>query len=295
MRTFFEYLRPKSLNEAISMKEEHGPLAYFWAGGTDITLHWKQEKFHPKYCIDINYLNGLKGINILDDKIIIGAKTSLWEIERSGERHILLRTLSDITKLMCTPQTRSLATIAGNICTASPAADLTPALMAMGANITAEGSNGQRTIPLKNFFKGVNKTLLNDGEIVVEISIPINKSVTKAASYKRVDRTVVDIALVNSSSCISINTQGIILDSKIALGAVAPVVILVEDAKDVIIGKSLDELDSKLINKVCEISSSIAKPITDVRASKEYRSDMIGVMTKRSLLNTIAQLKESLK
>ena len=294
MRTFFEYLRPKSLVEAISMKKKHGSLAYFWAGGTDLTLHWKQERCHPKYCIDLCYLNGLDEIKVLDDKISIGAKTSLWKIERSGHKHILLRTLSNIAKLMCTPQTRSIATIAGNICTASPAADLSPALMSMGAKIIVQGVNGQKVLPIEKFFKGVNETSLSKDEMVVEISIPISKSIVKAASYYRIDRTVVDIALVNSSTCISINKEGTILDSRIALGAVAPVVLQAQEASDILIGKSLNNVDENLINEVSQISREISKPITDIRAGENYRREMVAVMTKRSLLNTITQLKESI-
>lgn len=295
MRTFFEYLRPKSLREAISMKEKYGFSAYFWAGGTDITLHWKQEKCHPKYCIDLSYLKGLDEIKVLGDKISIGAKTSLWTLERAGRDHILLKTLSKIAKLMCTPQTRSIATVAGNICTASPAADLSPALMSMGANVIVQGGTGKKVVPIEKFFLSVNKTSLMKGEIVIEISIPISKSTIKAASYHRIDRTAVDISLVSSSTCISINKQGLILDSKIALGAVAPVVLLAKKASEKLLGKSLNDIDENIINEVSQISRKISKPITDVRAGEKYRRDMVAVMTKRSLSNTIFQLKESIK
>ena len=291
MRTFFEYLRPSSIDEAISMKNEYASSASFWSGGTDITLHWRQEKRHPKYCIDLTYLKGLNSILISENEIQIGAKTTLWSIERSGDKHLLLKTLSDVAKLMCTPQTRSIGTIGGNICTASPAADLSPALMAMEAEVIIIGKKGKRKLLLEDFFKGVNKTALQVDEMVLEITIPISPEIKKAASYKRVDRTTVDIALVNAASCISIEKSGIVLKARISIGAVAPVVLLAEKAANSLLGKHINDIDEKLIRDISEQTRNISKPISDVRASADYRRNMVAVMTKRALLHTIEQLK----
>ena len=291
MRTSFKYLRPNSIDEAISMKNEHASSASFWAGGTDLTLHWRQEKRHPEYCIDLTYLKGLNSILVSENEIRIGAKTTLWSIERSGGEHLLLKTLSDVTKLMCTPQTRSIGTIGGNLCTASPAADLSPVLMAMEAEVIIIGKKGERKLLLEHFFKGVNKTALLDDEMLLEIKIPISKQIKKAASYKRVDRTTVDIALVNAASSISIDTKGVILDARISIGAVAPVVLLAENASKFLLDKHINEIDESLIRDISKKTRDISKPISDVRASADYRRNMVAVMTKRALLDTIEQLK----
>ena len=228
MRTLFEYLRPSTTSEAVAIKALHGDAALFWAGGTDITLHWKQERHRPSYCIDLAYLDGLDDITIEPTKIRIGAKTTLRTLDRSGYRHPLLATLERVAKLMCTPQTRSLATVGRNLCTASPAADLSPVLVAMGAEAVIEGESDTRRLPLVEFFEGVNRTALRNGELLREIVIPGVPEIRSAASYRRIDRTVVDIALVNAGVWIAADDAASIVAARIALGAVAPVILIAQ-------------------------------------------------------------------
>ena len=292
MRSRFEYIRPSSLAAAVASKLAHGDEAAYWAGGTDMMLQWKSGERSPKYCIDLTFLNEMRGIGILGDNIRIGAMASLEDLERSAGSHGLLKTLSDIVKLMCTPQTRTIATVGGNLYNASPAADLSPALVAMNAHAVLVGADRRRRVPMIDFFEGVNRTALRNGEVLSEIRIPVPDGRGIAASYRRVDRTVVDIALVNASACLTVFESGRVEACAIALGAVAPVIIRSAGAESVIAGKHIEELDDAALSRAGTLASEDAKPISDVRASAGYRREMVEVMVRRALSDCIEQLRE---
>jgi carbon-monoxide dehydrogenase medium subunit len=291
MRSQFEYLRPETPQEAVAMKSSHGEKAMYWAGGTDMILHWQREKYYPEFCIDLTHLSAMDAIAVEADKISIGAMVSLTALENSGDRHHLLATLSVITKLMCTPQTRTIATVGGNMCNASPAADLSPAFVAMDADAVILGQSGERRVSMFEFFEGVNKTALCDGELLSEIVIPLPASGRIAVSYKRIDRTVVDIALVNASSALTVDNTGTVTTAVVALGSVAPVIVRSDAAGSALVGRSLDQLDHAVLAAAGEAAAADAKPISDVRASAQYRRDMVKVMTRRSVQDCIDQLK----
>ncbi len=289
MKASFEYLRPSTLSEAVRLKEEYGPPARWWAGGTDMVLLWQRGLIELDYCIDLTFLRELDYIEVDESSIRIGAMASLAALERSQSRHHLLEMLSDVTKLMCTPQTRTIATVGGNICNASPAADLTPAFIALNAEAKILGASGERRVPIEKFFLGVNKTDLADAEILVEISIPLPEDRIDAA-YRRIDRTVVDIALVNASASVRVDGSNRIEDARIALGAVAPVVIRSPRAEAVVEGVDIANFDGMLLHEAGECAAADAKPISDVRASAPYRHEMIKVMVRRALADSIRKL-----
>ena len=289
MQSHFEYLRPSSTKEAVQMKIEFGQRAKYWAGGTDMTLRWRREIDRFSHCIDITYLTGLDDIEVEEDCIRIGALVSLSALERADKRHHLLKTLSDVTKLMCTPQTRTLATVGGNLSNASPAADLTPPFIAMDALAEITTEDGIRTVPMDQFFEGVNRTVVGD-DLLSAIKIPLPESQHKVAKYHRIDRTIVDIALVNTSTSLSADRSKTITRAGVALGAVAPIVIRSPAAERFLEGKSIDLVSASDLEKVGEIASEDAKPISDVRASADYRRAMIKVMTARCIKDCIEEL-----
>ncbi len=290
MRSQFDYSRPASPQEAVAMRARLGDGARFWAGGTDMILMWQREEVSLDHCIDLTFLDELRFIDVADDRIRIGAMATLAALERSAERHPHLRTLSDITKLMCTPQTRSIATVGGNLCNASPAADLSPAFVALDAEAVILGPDGERRIAMEDFFEGVNHTAVSNGDLLSEIVIPLPPDRRVEASYRRIDRTVVDIALVNASASVSVDAGSRVTGTRIALGAVAPVIIRSGAAEAVLVGADLNNVDSGLLVKAGELAAADAKPISDVRASADYRRAMIKVMVKRALNDSITKL-----
>ena len=290
MQSHFEYLRPSSTEEAIQMKIEFGERAMYWAGGTDMTLRWHREIDHFSHCIDITYLEGLDNIEVKEDSIRIGALVTLAALERADKKHNLLKTLSDVTKLMCTPQTRTLATVGGNMSNASPAADLTPPFIAMDAVAEITTENGIRTVPMDQFFQGVNKTVVGD-DLLSTITIPLPEKQRKVAKYHRIDRTIVDIALVNASVSISMDDSNTIRRAGVALGSVAPIVIRSLEAERLLEGKSIDSTSAGDINTAGDIAAADTKPISDVRASAQYRKAMVKVMTVRCINDCIDELE----
>ena len=272
------------------MRASLGDGARYWAGGTDMTLLWQREEVSLDHCIDLTFLDELRFIEVGDNSIRVGAMATLAALENAADRHPHLKTLSDITKLMCTPQTRSIATVGGNLCNASPAADLSPAFVALDAEAVIFGSEGERRVAMEDFFEGVNHTVVANGDLLSEIVIPLPADQRVEASYRRIDRTVVDIALVNASTAVWADAQSDIVKTRIALGAVAPIIIRSAAAEAVLEGANLSDIDGGLLVKAGELAAADAKPISDVRASADYRRAMIKVMVKRALTDSIIKL-----
>ncbi|WP_120633149.1 xanthine dehydrogenase family protein subunit M [Ruegeria sp. EL01] len=287
MKSSFTYQRATTPIEAVAMLAQKGAGAKIWAGGTDMTLHWQQEKTKPTVCIDIRDLKELDYIKVERDAIRIGALTSLATLERSADQHHVLASLSKITKLMATPQTRTLATVGGNLCNASPAADLSPAFVALGATAMILGESGSREVAMFDFFQGVNKTALNGAEILEEVTIPLPSDGEIHVSYRRIDRTVVDIALVNGSAAVSVGSDGVISKVGVGLGAVAPIILDASDASAELEGTALADVTVGKLAAVAATAAKHAKPISDIRASAGYRQDMVEIMLRRALEDTI--------
>jgi CO/xanthine dehydrogenase FAD-binding subunit len=290
MQTHFKYLRPDSATEAVGMKDEHKDRAIMWAGGTDMVLRWKRHKVDVDYCIDLTYLKDLDYIKVAEDGIRIGAMTSLLTLEKSAHQHSLLKVLSDVTKLMCTPQTRSIATVGGNLCNASPAADLSAPLVALNSQVAITRVDGESLVSLDDFFLGVNHTVATEGGLVTEVIIPLPAGNRVGASYRRIDRTVVDIALVNSGVSVTVDANDEITATGIAMGAVAPVVIRSSAGEQLLVGESIQSLSARKIEQAADRASQDAKPIDDVRASAAYRQAMVKVMARRALEDAVISL-----
>jgi len=282
MRSDFDYHRPDSVADAVRMKCELGSESCFWAGGTDLVLQWKSEKIKPLHCIDVTAIDGLGYINSENNMLRIGGLTSLAELERAERRDPYLKTLAGVARLMCTVQTRTIATIGGNLCNASPAGDLIPTLIAMGAYLKVVGETGSRELPLEQLMLNPGKTSLQHSELVTEVCIPLPAQ-ARASSYRRIDRTVVDIALVSAAGAITLDSNDEVDDVTIAMGAVAPTVIRSARAEAMVKGVALAAIDDDFMQRVGDAAAKDATPITDVRASADYRSAMIKVLVRRVL------------
>jgi carbon-monoxide dehydrogenase medium subunit len=287
------YHRPSTIAEAISLKARHGDTARYWAGGTDLFLLIERRGLAFEHCIDLSAIADLNGAVREPDALRIGAMTSLAGVERAARLDTGLRIVVETVRLMCTPQTRTLATIGGNMCHAAPSADLSPALIALDAEAIIVGPDGERTMPLWKFFEHVNRTALRGPELLAAIRIPLHPG-PRAAAYRRVARTVVDIALVSSGCGVRVAPDGRIADARIVLGAVAPVPIRAREAESMLEGQPLDALrDAALMLRVGESAASASLPITDIRGSDWYRRRMCAVLTVRALDHVAQQIEEA--
>ena len=284
----FEYLRPSTSEEAIALKAKYKDRARYWAGGTDLMLQWRAGEVDIDYCIDLTFVPTLNYIENERDGVRIGAMTSLDALDNAASLNQLMEVIGYTARLMCTKQTRTISTVGGNMCNASPGADLSPLFVALDSEATIMGSDGSRTVLMENFFQGVNETILKDEELLVEIRVPVPDH-PREACYKRVARTFVDIALISSAVSIS-SDNGVVTDARISLGSVAPVPIRSRVAEQKLIGSILSEIDDDILEEIGQLAATDASPISDIRAGKEYRLDMCTVLTRRSLEESVRNL-----
>jgi carbon-monoxide dehydrogenase medium subunit len=266
------------VDEAVSLLSTHGKSARLLAGGTDLMV---QRPPDIQTLVDISSLN----LNyIKDDKtqgIRIGAATPVEALEHvrsftTGP----YKAVAEATGSMATHTVRNMATIGGNLCNASPAADLSVTLMAMDGVLTVQGSKGRREIPIREFFIAPNATALQEDEMLIEIHIPIFPEKTGTSFCKlRHHQTSIDIAIVNVATLLRIQ-NGRCADAAISMGAVGPTPLRAKRAEDLLIGESLTE---ELLMQASLAAIEESTPIDDIRASADYRRKMITVLVKKSL------------
>jgi len=291
MMNAFDYHRPADIKEAVSLKRELGDEAVYWAGGTDLVLQCKGGKRRIGHCIDLTALPDLSFVEGVDGGLRVGALTPLSILERLEGHTPHLRTIRDVAALMCTVQTRTIATLGGNLCNASPSADLFVALAAMGATARATGSGGTREIPVDAFMRAPGRTALAGDELLAEVFIPAG-SLPHASAYRRIARTVVDIALVSAAASLTLDRSGgQIREARITLGAVAPRVVRATEAEDMLTGRPVSDLTGTFLKAVGAKAAQSASPITDIRASAGYRKDMVAVLVARCLASIKTELE----
>jgi len=283
----FSYYVPLSLEEAITLLEKLDSPALL-AGGTDIIPGIRLGKFRPDTIISLKKLKPeLSYIKREGDVIKIGALTSLRDIEKSELIKNAAPVLHEAVSQIASVQVRNMATIGGNLCNASPAADTAPPLLVLDAEVAAFSSSGERIIPIKEFFLGPGKTVLRKGEILREIRL---KPEEGGAMFLKIGRRRgEDIAVASAASLLKIENSTIV-KARVALGSVAPTPIRAYEAEKLLKGEMpREELFEKAATKAAEESS----PITDVRASAEYRKKIVKVLVRRSLKGALERARRS--
>jgi carbon-monoxide dehydrogenase medium subunit len=270
-----------TIEDAVSLLAKHGEGARPIAGGTDLLVEKPGE---VEYLIDITHLpldyirkdEHTQGINI-------GALTHLHSIETSrlfeDVGYEAYGVLAEVAHKMAYPSTRNIATIGGNVCNGVPSADLPPVLIALDGKAKIVGATGDKTIPLKDFFVHVRKTSMKNSELLTEIQIPRQPPLTGVAFFK-LGRLHTDIAVVNVAARVTLRADGVCEDARIVLGAVAPTPIRVKKAERLLQGEKMEDAP---IKRAAEVASEEAKPISDVRASADYRREMCKVLVERAL------------
>lgn len=282
----FEYFEPKSLDEAGNLLKELGTSAKIMNGGTDLLVLMKDAVIAPESIVDIKNIPGLDAIEYEKGKgLRIGGLTKLLTIEKSELIKKEYPAIADAARYVASTQIRAKGTVAGNICNASPSADTAPILLVLNANVKTWGPEQSRTIPIGQFFKGVKQTVLEQGEIVTSIEIPPLGADERIAYIKFAFRKAMDLAIVGVAVWLKVN-DNICVDARVALGAVATTPILAPKAAEALIGK---ELTDAVIAEAGIQAMESCKPISDVRASAEYRSDMIRVFTKRAIKKALGR------
>lgn len=268
---------PESLDEAVALLA-NDPGAMPLAGGTDLIVQMQSERAAPSSVVDLKRIGALVGVRRDGAGFAIGAATPCTALKDDTALVAAWPGVVEAANLIGSVQVRNRATMAGNLCNASPAADSVPALVAANATCLVIGPGGEREIAVEDVPAGPGKTSLRPGEIVVEIRLPAQVSGGADAYLRSIPRTEMDIAVVGAGAWIALDPDGTCIAARIAVGAVAPTVVLVEDAGAALVGTKLDEA---ALDAMAAAVRAACRPIDDKRGTAQYRIAMAGVLAKR--------------
>jgi len=303
-----DYLRPKSLDEAIVLLNRYGERATLIAGGTDIIVMTKQKKIAPEVLISLRSVPDIDSIRY-DGALRIGPMATHRAIEKSELIRKEFSALADAVDSLGSIQVRNVATVGGNICTAAPSADTACPLLVLDARLKIKGPHSERTIPIDQFFIGPGKTALAHEEILKEIEIPQSLPHTGSAYWKHQRRLALDLPILGVAVLVSIN-QATVTSSdflcttfpistilhrfeeeelvckeiRIALGVAAPIPMRSKGAEKLLRGQKISD---ELLEEVSEVASKEAKPRDSIRGEAWYRRDMIKVLVKRMAMKSL--------
>lgn len=276
----YDYLKPRSLDEAISLLESHGERAKYVAGGTDVLVKIKEKKIAPQYLISLRHLAELSYIRREPEGILrIGALTTHRMLEKSPLIRQHYPVITDAMENIGSVQIRNVATIGGNICNAVPSADGVIPLLTLGAHLLLIGPKGKRTLPLKSFFLGPGQTLMEHGEILSEFFIPPLLPRTSGAYIKHTRREAMELPILGVGMVLSLAEDfKTCVKVRIGLGVAAPTPIRAYLAEECLTGK---EVTPQTLAETARIAEKETKMRDSIRGQAWYRREMVGVLINR--------------
>jgi len=273
------YAAPDNAVEAVALLAGEQGLSRVLAGGSDILVQLKAGMLNPDLLVDIKRIPGMNDIVPEDGGFRIGAAVSGAKLgEHSGVKAIWPG-IVEAFELIGSTQVQGRATMAGNLCNASPAADSVPAMIAGGAIARVIGPNGERDCPVQDIPVSPGRTSLVKGEFISSIFLPARGENASDAYLRFIPRTEMDIAVVSAGVALEFDNSGLCSNARVALGAIAPTVLLVEAAGDCLVGTKLDDDALSVLGQNCRDAAS---PIDDKRGTIEFRTDVVGVLAQRA-------------
>ena len=272
------YEAPNTTREAAKLLAKEKGAAFVLAGGTDLLVRMKAGMTEPDLVVDIKHIPAMQEIKTTASGFKIGAVVSGATLGENKKLKKAWPGVVEAANLIGSDQIQGRCTMVGNLCNASPAADSVPAMIAAGAKAAVVGPNGRRTVAVENIATGPGSTSLAKGEVVESISLPKRPTKSGDAYLRFIPRTEMDIAVVSAGVNLTLE-KGVIKTARVALGAVAPTALLVEDAAKAIIGTKLDD---EALNALAAACSAACNPIDDKRGTVEYRTRVAGVLAKRA-------------
>jgi carbon-monoxide dehydrogenase medium subunit len=287
-----DYVAPRTIDEAVAVLAEKGDRAKILAGGTDILVQLREGRKEANILVDIKNIPEVNELS-LDSKagLHIGAAVPCYRIYDHKDVARLYPGVYDAASLIGGIQIQSRASLGGNLCNASPAADTIPALIAAGAACQIAGPNGQRKVPVEQFCTGPGRTVLRRGEFLVRFSLPAPEPRTGTSYLRFIPRNEMDIAVVGAGVSVTLDrgrTQCI--SARVALAAVAPTPLFVAEAGAALVDGSISDA---LIEKAAKLAQNAAKPISDMRGDADYRRHLVAVLTRRAIRHAIDRAKEN--
>ncbi len=280
------YFSPKSVEEAISLLSQYGDKASVISGGTDLVVQMKRNVLIPDCLINISGLPDLDYVRYdQTNGLRVGALTTIGQVANSPLLQGKFSVLAQGAGSLGTPAIKNQGTIGGNLCNAAPSADIAPPLIVLAALAKFGGPEGERIVPVEDFFTGPGLTIMKYNQLLLEIQIPNPQPYSGGAYLKQTRGRGADLAVVGVAAFVVMDRETI-RDVRIALGAVAPTPIRVKKAEVILKGMKLND---KLLDEVSQAASYESKPIDDVRGSADYRKRLVAVLTKRAVLQAVQQ------
>jgi carbon-monoxide dehydrogenase medium subunit len=274
-----QYEAPETTKAAVGLLAKAKGSAYVLAGGSDLLVRMRGGFVEPDLVVDIKRIKPMREVKKTATGFTIGAAVSCAEL---GENKALVKAWPGVVEaanLIGSKQVQGRCTMTGNLCNASPAADSVPALVAAGAKAVVQGPKGKRTVAVEQIPVGPGKTSLKKGELIEALVLPARKPRSGDAYLRFIPRSEMDIAVVSAGVNLTLDSKGVITDARVALGAVAPTVVLVKAAAKAIIGSKLDDA---ALEKLGEAASAACSPIDDKRGTVEFRTKVAAVLAKRA-------------
>ena len=278
----YAYAAPTSLEEALSVLESQandGQRTQILAGGTDVLVQMRSIDKEPRTLVDIKHIAETNALSIGTDEIFIGAAIPSAALNENDELKGLLPGLIEAADLIGSTQIQGRATIGGNLCNSSPAGDTIPALVVVSAVCVIASPGGSREVAVGDFVTGVGENCLESNEILLGLKIPRPGNNSADAYLRFIPRTEMDIAVAGAAVALTLDEGGTCTSARVAIGAVAPTVLLVEAASAALVGTKVDD---DALNAAAAACSDAASPITDKRGTVEYRTKVVGVLCKRA-------------
>ncbi|OPY74552.1 MAG: 6-hydroxypseudooxynicotine dehydrogenase complex subunit alpha [Syntrophorhabdus sp. PtaU1.Bin058] len=286
----FEYLRPETIEEAMRIYKNGGKEARLLAGGTELVNEMRFGKSRPEQVIDLKHIREMDFMELREDGLRLGALYRVRDAECSEPlRMSRFNVLSHAAGTLGSPQVRNKATIVGNVCRASPSADLIPPLIALGARAKIKGDGVEKVAAVQEMMLGPGKTILEPGEIVTELEIPNLPDYTGCSYCKLSPRKSLDLAVVGVAVMLQTDSNmSRCIDARIVLGAVGPTAIRARKAESLLRGRGLNE---DMIEEAARTAVDESKPLDDVRGSAWYRKKMVEVAVRRTIANSLEQVR----
>jgi CO/xanthine dehydrogenase FAD-binding subunit len=273
------YEAPDSLDRAVALLAAEAGEARVLAGGTDLLVQLRTDVIDPVLLVDIKGIAETRQIREEAGGFRVGAAVTGAELKEHRKLKAAWPGVVEAANLIGSTQVQGRATMGGNLCNGSPAADSVPALIAAGAKASVVGPNGRRDVPVEDVMLAPRKLSLAKGEIIASFLLPAKPAHTGDAYLRFIPRTEMDIAVVGCGLCLTLDTKGICTAARVSLGAVAARPLLVAEAAEALVGTKVDD---SALQKLDAAAQAACRPIDDKRGTKEYRIKVAGVLARRA-------------
>jgi len=284
------YESPKTVDEAVRLLAAHGEQARPLCGGTDLIIQLRAGVRRPEYVVDVKNIREMRRIEFsMQHGLRLGAAVPCIEVYENGDMGKYYPGLTEAAHLIGSLQIQGRASVGGNLCNGSPAADTTPALIALAAKCRVVGPNGARMVPVEDFCTAPGRTVLQAGELLVEFQIASPARNSSDAYLRFIPRNEMDIAVVGVGASVTLDlNDDRVSEARIGLGAVGPTPIFAREASQALAGKRISD---DAIERAAQLAIAAASPIDDMRGTAEFRRHITGVLTRRVLAKAIERAR----